>query len=260
MKNTFLPFSSLLVAAIILVSCNSKSSDNTVVESPESQDVGEPSPEPTVPSAICIWKEVSVRATPSEKGKYLTSVYLGEKMEALQDTTSEVVNGKRYHYQHVKLVDNTEGWVRADFIAVNAIAAAFFQDATIYKRPDLMTSTKKTFATMDFVAIKNSTEDGWAEVIGKRSGDTWFTTAWVRRDNLATNPNDVMFSVLYAKAMETKDEDDRLVEIQKLLANSDLNGSQFYAQINSIYGEATGNAEESGDYETDEIESDTTGN
>lgn len=182
-------------------------------------------------TGLCIWKEISVKDTPSEKGKFLTSVLLGEKFEVLQDTASENVNGKVYKYQNIKLVDGTVGWIRKEFIAVNAIPAVFTKTAVVYKRPDLMASSKKTFAALDFVAVKDLKNSDWVEVIGKRNGDTWFTSGWVKNEHLTRSEKDVMFAVLYARAMETADATARENELNNLLSNADLQGSMFYATV-----------------------------
>lgn len=187
--------------------------------------------------AVCIWKEVGVRETPAEKGKYLTTVYLGEKALALGDTASEVVGNRRYQYRKLRLADGTEGWIRSDFVATGATPAAFLKEAPIYRRPDIMTSTGKNFNQMDFVAIRETGDGGWVEVIGKRMGDTWFSSGWVKVENLTTQPNDVAFSVFYSKAMDLEDESARYEEIQALLKNSDLSSSVFYSVVANMYGE-----------------------
>ena len=108
----------LVLAAFIatIFGCNPASSDKN--GTPESSAVG-----PSSATAMCIWKEVAIRDSPSEKAKYLTSVYLGEKLQVLADTSSETVNGKLHHYQRIKLGDGMEGWIRTDFIAKGAEAA-----------------------------------------------------------------------------------------------------------------------------------------
>ncbi len=187
--------------------------------------------------AVCIWKEIGVRETPQEKGKYITSIYLGEKVTAMGDTASEVVGTRKYLYERIRLIDGKEGWVRSDFVAVDAVPAAMLKEATIYKRPDIMTSSGKSFNQMDFVAVRNGSSSGeWSEVIGKRMGDTWFTSGWVRSENLTTQPTDVAFSVFYVKAMELDDEDKRDEAIQQLLRNTDLSSSSFYTAVLSEHG------------------------
>jgi len=184
-------------------------------------------PAETPKPAICLWKEVAIRETPSEKGKYATSIYLGENLTALADTASDITKGRKVIYRKVTLTDGSQGWVREDFIAIDGKAAAFLRDAALYKRPDIMTTSGKNFARMDFVAITKTSEDGWSEVIGKRVGDSWFSSGWVKSEHLTQRPVDVAFSVFYAKAMELSDEAKRVEEISKLIDNNDLSTSIF---------------------------------
>lgn len=218
------------VVLFSVCACGSKVDTSSADEPESDQAVSASVEEP----AVCIWKEVGIRSTPQEKGKYVTTMYLGEKATALGDTASELVGNRRYQYVRVRLIDQTEGWIRSDFIAVGATPAALLKETTIYKRPDLMTSTEKTFAQMDFVAIRESLE-GWVEVIGKRKDDSWFSSGWIKGENVTTQPTDVAFSVFYTKAMMIEDPEKQREEISKLLKNTDLASSTFYPIVTSQY-------------------------
>ena len=193
----------------------------------------------SVNNGLCLWKELSVKAEPIEKGKYLTSLSQGEQFVALTDTTSEVVGNKRTHYQKIQLTDGKEGWVRADLIAVNARPATFIIESSVYKRPDLLTSTKKQFSLMDFVAVKATHTDGWVEVVGKRKGDTWFTSGWVKSESLSYDQVDVAFAILYARASEIEDVNERDNQIRGLYANQQFVTSRFVEEQRDTYDEAT---------------------
>lgn len=223
MKAILYTFVILAVAA-----CSSSTSDSTSQTTPDPKV--DSVTKSHLPSGLCIWKEVSVRETPSEKGKYVTSVSLGENFEVTSDTASERVNGKRSVYHLIKLSDGTTGWIRKDFIAVNAKAGAFTKDAVLYKRPDLMTATKKSFNYLDYVAIRESNDEGWSEVIGKRKGDTWFSTGWVRTETLTSLDVDVHFSALYNVIMEIPGESDRQKELDKLFLSDMLAESVFHQE------------------------------
>lgn len=247
------PFFSLIACLVLFLVLSCQRTENVSdVSSAVVADSSEPAS--SVPTAICIWKEVSIRETPSEKGKYITTVYLGEKFEALPDTASEKSKDRIVKFNRIKLGDGTEGWVRAEFIAVNAVPAAFLNDATIYKRPDLMTSSKKNFYAMDFVAVQSKNQNGWAEVKGKRSGDTWFTTGWVKSENLTLDMKDVTLSVLYLKAMSIEDESNRMEEIRTLLMNSDLMASVFYSRVSGIYNTRGMEAEDYSEEDTSAVD------
>jgi hypothetical protein len=234
----------ILVAA--LIACGSKEQNDQ--EETEGGDEAGMTGKP----AVCIWKEISVRETPEDKGKFKTTIYLGEKIAFLGDTATDSTAVKKTKYIKIKLIDDTEGWVRQDFIAVDATPGAVLKEATLYKRPDMMTPSGKNFKQMEFVAIK-SQQDGWSEIIGKRVGDTWFSSGWVKTENLTTQAADVGVSVFYSKAMEINDEQKRAEAIQKIIDNRDFSSSVFY---DIIVG--TGN-EEMDDMEGDavDIEADT---
>ncbi len=223
MKKLLSPFLILLSFTFFACGSKEKNAEGSEVESEESASLEKP--------AVCIWKEISIKETASEKGKYKTSIFLGEKITALPDTASEVAAGKRVAFRKVKLTDGAEGWVREDFIAVDATPAAFLREATIYKRPDIMTTSGKNYQVMDFVAIKGTADGGWVEVVGKRAGDTWFSSGWVKSENLTSTPVDVAFSSFYIRAMEIQDEVKRAAEIEKLLQNTELTSSVFQAEF-----------------------------
>lgn len=215
-----------IVAVLICAACSKNKSTETIIVNPLT---GEEQPTQT-PKAICLWKEIAVREIASEKGKYLTSIYLGEEMEALSDTASEQSTSKRVRFHKVKLKDGMEGWVRDEFIAIQSTAATVLSETPIYKRPDIMSAAGKNFQPMDFVAIKKK-EGDWLEVVGKRVGDTWFTTGWIKSKNLTTEEVDVAFSIFYSKAMDISDETKRNKAINDLVNNADLSSSVFVSKF-----------------------------
>lgn len=207
---------------------------------------------------ICLWKEVSLREAPTEKGKYVTSVSLGEQFEVTSDTASETVDSRKMVYHRIKLSDGATGWIRKDFIAVDAKAGAFIADATVYKRPDLMTGTKKSFKYLDYVAIKQTSEDGWSEVIGKRKDDKWFTTGWVRTEALSTMDADVQFSALYNVVSEIPSDIERQEELDKLFLGDMFASSVFHQQNGDNTEEFSDGGEQEDFVETEYSEADTT--
>jgi hypothetical protein len=232
--------SSLLL--LLFSSCKESSKDESA--SGDSTSVaGSPS---TPLLTFCLWNELSVRETPGEKGKYLTSIYLGEKLTLVGDTASEKAGTKRNGYHKVQLSDGKQGWVRNDFIAIDAIPAAFVVETNLCKRPDLATVTDKNFMTMDFVAAR-PTNDGWVEVTGKRTGDKWFSSGYVKTEALTYKPIEVEFAVLNRRASET--ENQKLKEtLYAELSNASVFGeSDFYASVYAQEEEGEGEPEPGGD-------------
>jgi hypothetical protein len=226
----------LIIFAFFFYQCGSKSEQAQGEESVEAkakETSSAPVTEDATPTtpAVCIWKEVGVKETAEEKGKYKTTIYLGEQVSALPDTTSELSGKKRVKFHKIRLTDGTEGWVREDFIAVNSAPAACIKETTIYRRPDFMTPSGKNFKMMDVVAVKSKSGEEWSEVIGKRAGDTWFSSGWVKTENLALSAVDVAFAVFYLKAQDITDPVKREEEIQKILQNPDFSTSIFQVEF-----------------------------
>jgi hypothetical protein len=166
------------------------------------------------PVSIVIWNEVGVRATPEEKGKYVTSVYLGELLQLPGDTASEVSGSKLNHYHKVVLSDGKSGWVRDEFIAVDVYPAAVIKESPIYKRPDLVAISDKVLMPMDFAVAKKSSGE-WTEVKAKKAGDKWYTSGYVKTNTLSFAPIDVQFVTLRRRvAEETKADLKQILETQ----------------------------------------------
>lgn len=178
---------------------------------------------------FCNWTELSLRESPSSSGKYMTAVYLGEQFDITGDTASEVSNGKRVRYHKVKLMDNKQGWVQDDFIAIDAARGVLVKDAVVCLRPDQTSVSDKKFSVLDFVAVRPSTS-GFVEVTGKPAGGTWFQKGYVRESDLSFNSADVNLSVLYRRAMETKDQSLRGQRLSQL-RGAGFDASPLYAVI-----------------------------
>jgi len=180
--------------------------------------------------AICLWKELSLRETAGADGKWLTSALLGEKMDYTGNSETLEEKGKEITYHQVRLGDGTQGWVRSEFVALNALSGTFTAKSKIYKRPDILTATDNEFDEMDFVAVL-SEKDGWYEVKGKRPADKWFVSGYVKSENVSTEEVDVAFSVLYQKAMAKEDETEQQEALAALLEEGSLKQSVFAPQL-----------------------------
>lgn len=209
-----------------------KGADGTEIEN-EIEDAGL-----SGAAAVCLWKELSLRETAGADGKWLTSAVLGEKMEYTGNSETLEEKGKEYTYHEVKLGDGTQGWVRGEFVALEALSATFTAPSKIYKRPDILTATDNEFEQMDFVAVL-SEKDGWYEVKGKRPSDKWFVSGYVKAENISTEDVDVGFSVLYQKAM-TKEGEERMEALTSLMEEGSLRTSVFASQLKEKLEEMKG--------------------
>lgn len=192
-------------------------------------------------AAVCIWDKVSVRETPSAKGKWKTSISIGETLTYLGKEAVDSTDDKKYY--NVRLADNTEGWSVSDFIIPEGKVAVFIDQNDIYKRPDLLTKTDKKFSIMDIVAIK-STQGDWFEVVGKRSEGKWIESGWIKSGNTSQETLDVAVAKFGRMALEEDNEIKQLESLQEILDNSDFSSSVFIPAIQAKYDELTALEEE----------------
>lgn len=173
----FLPFIALLacVAACSPGTTSETSTDSTAQAAIEVAD--------TIANFV-LWPEVGVRESPGEKGKYLTTVYLGEEIEPTGDTASEVSGKNRVSYSKVKLADGKECWIRTDFIAVGYKPVVAYRNTGIFSRPDRVAVTGKRFDDYDVVAVR-MVKYGWLEVRGIAAGEKWFTKGYINAADVA---------------------------------------------------------------------------
>lgn len=179
-------------------------------------------------NAICLIEKLSIRETPEPKGKWITSMSLGEKITLLgEETTNEKT--KKLYYK-VRLIDGKEGWTRASLLAVNGEVGAFLEDATVYKRPDLLTKTDKKYSVMDIVATIENSGD-WIKVKGKRADGEYIEEGWVKSSNISTNAVDIASAKYALLANEKATMTERIQALQEIVDNSDLSSSVFIENI-----------------------------
>jgi len=242
---------SAILLSIIAFSCSSKTetTEETVNAEPEVVEVVE---EVQAVPAVCVWDKLAVRDSPGEKGKWITSLSIGESIQYLG---VDSVSGKKT-YGKITLNDGKEGWARTDLIVIDAKPAVMINDTDIYKRPDLLTKSDKKFSMMNIVAVMN-TQDTWSEVKGKRSEGKWVDEGWVKSSNLSFEAVDIATAKFALAALNIKDESGRLEAINEIIENVDLSSSKFISDLQIMVVDLTPNDEEEiiGDEETlEEIE------
>lgn len=234
------PFTLSLVATL-LFACGS-STEKTNAEPVATTETEAAEPEKTTSKAVCIWDQVSVRASADAKGKWVTSISIGETLEYLGEEAPDAQDAEKM-YAKVRLTDGTEGWSRKDFIIPDGEVAVFLENNTIYRRPDLLTKTEDEFSQMDIIAIK-STQDDWVEVTGKRKEGTWISTGWVKGNKLSREAADVAVAKFGRAALDEEDADKQKEKLQEIVENSDLASSKFMPFIQASLSALDAPAEE----------------
>ncbi|MGM0581605.1 MAG: SH3 domain-containing protein [Bacteroidota bacterium] len=245
MKNYYYVLSCVILA-FGLLSC----SGNENKESTEQATVQEEAPKNV--DAVSIWDGISVRKEPSSDGKWVSSISLGEKVLMTGKIVVDSSDDNK-EYVEIKLGDEKKGWVVSDFVEEGTAVAAV-KDAKIYKRPDLLTKTEKSFKPMDVLALIN-TKDEWVEVKGKSQDEKWFWSGWVKRTDLSDDEVDVAVAVYAQKAMEIEDEQERVDAIQEILENESFTSSQFMTDLKNELNELNNDEEELMAEPTEEMDS-----
>jgi hypothetical protein len=178
----------LLIPFLLVTACKSRLNDSASNEAATEQRI----------QAVCISTGTPLREEPKKDGKWISSMLLGEKLTYLGETVFDSLNGQEYY--RVELSDGKQAWGRSYGILLNATPAAIISQTPIYKRPDLVTKTNKSFNIVEFVAIVSEKED-WVEVNGaekRKSG-------WIKREALSTNPEDVAVATMAQKDLLDKE-------------------------------------------------------
>lgn len=225
----------------ISIACSGPSKEEKVEEPMgDSSEISEPVVEEK--PAVCIWDNISVRETPSAKGKWLTSISLGESLTFPGKTAVDSTDKDR-EYVQVKLNDGTEGWSVADFIIPEGEIAVFLEETFIYNRPDLLTKSDKMYERLDIIAVQN-TQDDWQEVIGKRSEGKWIDSGWIKKGKLSFNAVDIAAAKFLKDALSKESDEEQLEALTMIVENPDLQESSIMIDVQAAINEINGMGEE----------------
>ncbi len=236
----------LFVFALFIAACGGETTDenetdtDTDVDTEQDVDNVEQNEEAPI---ICLWSAVSIRETPDTKGKWKTTIYLGEKGTYLGETVSDTVPKKPVEYAKIRLTDGTTGWIEKRFMAIDAEPYALRESSKLYKRPDILSAGKDEFDKMQYVVVLEEQED-WVKVKGLKKEVGWYREGWVKKDHLTADEIDVTVAVLAYRAMGKKENKDKLEALNEILENTDLSSSQFFSEIRSLVDELSMPSEE----------------
>lgn len=225
-------FTYLALSAALFFSCG-QSGETESETTEETVDV-------PVSQSVCLWNNVSVRETAAADSKYLTALSIGEHVRFLDSVAVDESSSKKYEYVYIELSDGTKGWTRSDFIMRDITLSAVLRETKIYKRPDLLTASDKSFQPMDLVVVQER-QNEWLSVKGKIKGGTWFTDGWIPESMITISENDLLTAQLVYKANEIEDGKKRSVELKNILNNPDLAQSYFHEDVQELVYSDPGN-------------------
>jgi len=219
-----------IVIAFVLSACKGK--EGTESEEADSTKI-----------AVCISDGVPVKTDPGKDGKWLSALNLGESLVYLDEEYKDSSTKKQDYYK-VELSDGSQAWARTYGILLNAKPAAILSETPIYKRPDLVNKTDKSFNPIEFVAIIGEKDD-WVEVTGagkKKSG-------WIKVQYVSTNPEDVAVSTLAFKSLLDKEGNIISENLQKFIDELPYEDTRFNGYLSSLLDEQVGSEIEESIYE-----------
>jgi len=182
---------------------------------------------------ICMWSKVTVRNAPTAKGKWVTSIYLGESATYLAVTEKDTTVKKGKEYAKIELIDGTTGWVDVRYMAIDAIPYVVKGNSKLYKRPDILTATKKEYEKMQFVVVIEG-KDEWVKVKGKRAKDSWFSEGWMKANHLSNNQLDINVAILAGRALAISKKEKKIEALNEIIDNSDFSGSIFIKDLSTV--------------------------
>jgi len=207
---------------------------------------------PADETAICLWSSLILRESPDAKGKYKSTIYLGEKTIFLKETVIDSTDKKnKKEYIKIKLTDGSQGWVQSNFMAVGSKAYALKEKTKLYKRPDILSAGKDEFDRMQFVVAVEDQGD-WIKVKGKKTTGKWFTEGWIKSDKLTAAETDVTVAILVERAKSKETKEKKLEALNEISSNSDLSSSVFIGDVQNMIQEINENGNNPANEEVEE--------
>lgn len=182
---------------------------------------------------VCIIENTSLRAEPSTKGKWTSSLALGETVK-LEGAPIKDTADPKVEYIKVKLSDGTIGYASTWCIVRGAYVGVIQKPTKIYKRPDLLAESSQQFDLMNIVAVEEE-KDNWIRVIGEgRAKSGWIQSEAIRKDK-----EDVVTAVLLRKALKDKGKNIPREEMEAIVSKLPYPDSFFANQVLGRYEEET---------------------
>jgi SH3-like domain-containing protein len=173
-----------------------------------------------IPS-VCILDIASVKSEPTQKGIWISSLALAEKVTWLGEEKVDAED-KNTKYFRIRLSDGKEGWVTENCIATDAKPAVAIRRAVIYLRPDLVTITNKEFVPMEFIAV-SKLQNEWCEAKGQEGKKT----GWINSGSVSLKDEDISVALLAKKALAETSRDKKKEKINAIIKNPSFANSLF---------------------------------
>ncbi len=241
----------ILLFPFFFISCGDEEAEENDVtyEDAMSEDYIAEEEMSEIMNVVCMWSAVSLREKPSSKGKYITSMNLGESGTTYGETAIDSSTSKVREYVKITLGDGTEGWIQKNLTAVDVTPYVVKSKTKLYKRPDILAPGKKDFDMMQFIVV-TETQDDWMKVKGKRARDGWFSEGWVKSSHLSSNEIDITAAILTERALALSDKAKKLDALNEITDNADFSGSIFMSTIQDMIDDLM--YEEESEAETEE--------
>jgi len=178
----------------------------------EIKDTPAVKPKVEIPS-VCIYDITPVKMEPAQKGRWISSLELGEKVIWLNEEKADV-NDSNKKYLKIRLSDGKEGWVPENTLAIDSRPAVVIRKCAIYLRPDLVTITNKEYAPMEFVAV-SKLENEWCEAKG-REGEK---RGWIKSETISLKDNDIAVALMADKAFKETSKDKKKEKLEAIISN-----------------------------------------
>jgi len=179
-------------------------------------------------TATTIWEHAS-DGTYSRKA----SAQIGDVVQVLEGPASAKLPGwtKEADILRVRHESGTEGWMRADYVAVNSVlGVTTTDDSAIYTLPRNTAATAQNLPVLTIVAITRTTAGQTfvrVAFFDKTKGP--LRDVFLRNEGISTKADDVQTALLLILAQQAKDKKLQNTLLQSAL--SDYPGSLFSAQV-----------------------------
>jgi len=227
------PLSSLLLAAVLLISGCGEQQNTAVSQKTETapQSAAEETPSESetantgetgaqVPEPVSIVPAVVLRDDASvwenENGQLskspITKLDMGSEVIYLGQEEELKSGNSVYRYSRVRLTDETEGWISSVRLARNAVPAVITCESGLYRKPAVTSPLDRNLPAGQIVAVslEDGNRNGFAGITFSYYSDNKLSSpekSFVEYRNISSTPNDIETAKLVLKAFRNSDQE-----------------------------------------------------